>query len=137
LRRLARTIDIEVGPECFIFRCGQRENRVSTSGYIRKVARQEPPYLFDLERKTDEYSPVHLFGPLAPPLREDFVQVLGAFLIYGAVPLCGRGPVIRPVIVFHGVERLPSADGFAPAVLKEAGKLFALGDREVYFDHVD
>jgi hypothetical protein len=138
-KRLARTIDVEVGPEFFVFRYGQREHRVPTRGYIRRAKGAVPPYEFELERRKDEDVPIRLFEPLAPELEEDFIQILSAFLMHGVRPLYRVNPwtaLIRPVIVFHRVERLDGALGPTQAVLKEAAKIFALGDKEVYFDRV-
>ncbi len=138
-KRLARTIDIEVGPEFFVFRYGQREHRVPTHGYIRRAKGAVPPYEFELERKKDEDVPIRLFEPLAPEVEEDFIQILGAFLMHGVRPHYRVNPwtgLIRPVVVFHGVERLDGKLGPTRAVLKEAAKIFALGDKGVYFDRV-
>ena len=138
-KRLARTIDVEVAPEFFVFRYGQREHRVPTHGYIRRAKGAVPPYEFDLEPKTDQHVPITLFEPLPPEMEEDFIQILSAFLMHGVRPLYRVNPLtglVRPVVVFHGVERLDGMLRPTRAVLKEAAKLFAFGNDEVYFDHV-
>jgi hypothetical protein len=130
LKRLARTIEVEVFPEEFVYRYGERERRVPTRGYIRKVKGQEPSYCFDEQPRTNEYLPVSLFSSLPGDLQEDIIDVLGAFLVYGIRPLCS---LVRPIIVFAGVERLSTGFGFEYAAFREAGKLLALGAKEVYF----
>ncbi len=126
LKRFARTIEVEVSPEEFVYRCGERERRVPTRGYIRKAKYGEPSYLFEEQPTTNESVPVSLFSSLPRDLQGDIVDVLGAFLVYGVRPLCS---LIRPIIVFTGVERLSTGFGFEYAAFREAGKLFAL---EVY-----
>lgn len=139
-KRLARRIEIDVSPECFVFRWKQWKHRVPTSGYIRRAKGAVPPYEFSLERETDQHVPIPLFGPLPPELEEDFIQILSAFLMYGVQLLYRVNRLtgfVRPVVVFHGVERLDATLGFAAAALKEAAKIFALGDTEVYFERSD
>jgi hypothetical protein len=130
LKRFARTIEVEVSPEEFVYRYGDRERRVPTRGYIRKVKNREPSYLFEEEPVTNEYMPVSLFSSLPSDLQEDIVDVVGAFLLYGLGPLCS---FMRPIIVFAGVERLSTGFGFEYAAFREAGKLLALNEKEVYF----
>jgi hypothetical protein len=129
LKRFARTIEVEVFPEKFVYRYGQQERCVPTRGYIRKVKDQRPAYLFAEQAATSEDVPVSLFSSLPPELQEDIVDILGAFLVYGVGPLCR---FLRPVIVFNGVERLRTGFGFEYAAFREAGKLSAFND-EVYF----
>ncbi len=130
LKRFARTIEVEVFPEEFVYRYGGQERRVSTRGYIRKAKNREPTYLFEEQPTTNEYVPISLFSSLPSDLQEDVVDVLGAFLLYGLGPLCS---LMRPIIVFAGVERLSTGFGFEYAAFREAGKLLALGAKEVYF----
>jgi len=129
-RRFARTIEVEVYPEEFVYRCGQRERRVPTRGYIKKVKDSTPSYVFQEQPATKEYVAVSLFSSLPPDLQEDIIDVLAAFLIYGVGPLCG---FVRPIIVLTGVERLSTGFGFEYAAFREAAKLFAFGDKGVYF----
>jgi hypothetical protein len=130
LKRFARTIEVDVFPEEFVYRYAQRERRVPTRGYIRKLNGQEPSYCFDEQPRTNEYLPVSLFSSLPAELQEDIVDVLSAFLLYGIGPLCS---LMRPIIVFAGVERVSTGFGFEYAAFREAGKLLAMGGKEVYF----
>lgn len=132
LKRFARTIEIEVSPEQFVFRCDRQEHRVPTRGYVKKVRGEEPSYAFELEPKSDAYVAISLFSSLHPEFQQDIVHVLGAFLLYGMRPLCG-GSLVRPVIVFKGVESFETGFGFEYVAFREAAKLFALGEQEVYF----
>ncbi len=129
-KRFARTIEVEVFPGRFVYRCGQQERCVPTRGHIRKVKNQEPPCLFEEQPTTNEYVPVSLFSSLPPEFQEDIVDVLGVFLLYGIRPFCR---LVRPIIVFTGVERFRTGFGFEYAVFREAGKLLAFGENEVYF----
>lgn len=135
MKRLARTIEIDVAPDRFVFRYGTEERSVPTQGHIRKVRHDPPEYCFDEERQKDADTPISLFAPLPPDLQEDFVYVLDAFLRYGIRH--SIGPVVnpirlRPIVVFTGIERFETKWGFEYAVFKEAAKLFALEDKEVY-----
>jgi len=130
LKRFAKTIEVEVFPEESVYRYGGQERRVPTQGYVRKVKNSEPSYLFEEQPTTNEYVPVSLFSSLPADLREDIIDVLGAFLVYGIRPFRS---LIRPIIVFVGVERLKTGFGFEYAAFREAGKLLALGAKEVYF----
>jgi GGDEF domain-containing protein len=47
LKRFALTIEVEVGPEYFVYRCGQKENRVLARGYIR-AADDLPGIVFEV-----------------------------------------------------------------------------------------
>ncbi|UCD53509.1 MAG: hypothetical protein JSW27_12810 [Phycisphaerales bacterium] len=132
-KKLARTIEIDVAPDRFVFRCGTKEHSIPTQGYIRKIRNDPLEYCFDEERQKDADRPISLFAPLPPDLQEDFVYVLDAFLLYGIQH--GIGPMlnpIRPIVVFTGIERFETKWGFEYAVFKEAAKLFALQDKEVY-----
>jgi uncharacterized FAD-dependent dehydrogenase len=129
LEKFARTIEVEVFPDEFVYRYGGRERRVPTRGYIRKVKDSTPSYLFEEQPTTDEYMPVNLFSSLPADLQEDIIDVLAAFLVYGVRPLCS---FVRPIIVFTGVERLRTGFGFEYAAFREAAKLFAFGDKGVY-----
>ncbi len=130
LKRFARTIEVEVSPEEFVYRHGEQERRVPTRGYIRKAKNREPSYRFEEQPATNDYVPVNLFSSLPRDLQEDIVDVLGAFLLYGLGPFCS---FMRPIIVFTGVERLSTGFGFEYAAFREAGKLLALNEKEVYF----
>jgi hypothetical protein len=130
LKRFARTIEVEVSPDEFVYQYGGQERRVPTRGYIRKVKNREPSYLFAEQPVTDECMPVSLFSSLPADLQEDIVDILGAFLLYGLGPLCS---FMRLIVVFTGVERLSTGFGFEYAAFREAAKLFALGGKEVYF----
>ena len=79
-RRFARTIEVEVYPEEFVYRCGPRERRVPTRGYIKKVKDSTPSYVFQEQPATKEYVAVSLFSSLPPDLQEDIIDVLAAFL---------------------------------------------------------
>ncbi len=68
LKRFARTIEIEVSPEQFMFRCGRQEHRVPTRGYIKKVG-GIPSYDFQEQPKTTEYMPIDLFSSLPADAR--------------------------------------------------------------------
>ena len=130
LKRFARTIEVEVFREEFVYRYGEQERRVPTRGYIRRVENREPSYLFEEQPMTNEHMRVSLFSSLPADLQEDIVDILGAFLLYGLGPLCS---FMRPIVVFTGVERLSTGFGFEYAAFREAAKLFALGGKEVYF----
>jgi hypothetical protein len=129
LKRFARTIEVEVGPECFVFRCGPRERRVPTRGYIRETIWCDPAWAFSEQPKTDKDVPVSLFAPLPPELQKDFGNILAAFLAYGIRPLSN---FIRPIIILTGIEHFAGESGFDPAAFSTAAKLVALGGREVY-----
>jgi hypothetical protein len=134
MKRFAKTIEIDVAPDRFIFRCGTKECSVPTHGYIRKIRNDPLEYCFNEERQKDADAPISLFAPLPPDLQEDFVYVLDAFLRYGIGH--SIGPVVnpirlRPIVVFTGLERFETKWGFEYAVFKEAAKLFALHDKEV------
>jgi hypothetical protein len=127
LKRFARTIEVEISLDEFVYRYGEQERRVPTRGYIRKAKCGEPSHLFEEQPTTNESVPVSLFSSLPRGLREDIVDVLGVFLVYGVRPLCS---LMRPIIAFKGIERLSTGFGFEYAAFREAGRLFAL---EVYF----
>jgi hypothetical protein len=129
MKRLARTIEIDVAPDRFVFRYRTEERSVSTQGYIRKIKNQPPEYCFDEERQKDADIPISLFAPLPSDLQEDFVYVLDAFLRYGIGPL--TNPIL-PIVVFTGIERFETRWGFEYAVFKEAARLFALHGEEVH-----
>ena len=128
MKRLARTIEIDVAPDHFVFRYGTEERSVPTQGYIRKIRDEPLEYCFDEERQKDADILIRLFSPLPPDLQEDFVYVLDAFLRYGIVPFAN---LIRPIVVLTGIERFETGWGFEYAVFKEAAKLIALQDKEV------
>jgi len=127
LERFARTIEVEVFPEKFVYRHGQQERCVATRGYIRKVKYGDSSYRFEEQPTTNDYAPISLFSSLSADAQEDIVDILAAFLLYGLRPLCS---LMRPIIVFRGVERLKTGFGFEYAAFREAGKLFAVN---VYF----
>jgi hypothetical protein len=130
LKRFARTIEVEVGPEYFVFRCGQKENRVLTRGYIRQTIWCDPAWAFGEQPKTDKDVPISLFAPLPPELQKDFVAILAAFLAYGVRPLSN---IIRPIIILTGMEHFATEPGRDREALVAAAKLVALGGSEVSF----
>ena len=133
MKRFAKTIEIDVAPDRFVFRCGTKERAVPTQGYIRKIRNDPLEYCFDEERHKDADTPISLFAPLPADLQEDFVHVLDAFLLYGVRHAIGPRPnPIRPIVVFTGIERFETKWGFEYAVFNEAAKLFALQEKEVY-----
>jgi hypothetical protein len=130
LKRFARTIEVEVGPEYFVYRYGQKENRVLTRGYIRKSAAGETSWAFSDRPEMGKCKAISLFSAFPPELREDFVDILAAFLSYGVRPLSN---FIRPVIIITGMERFAAGSGFEYATFAAAAKLVALAGTEVYF----
>jgi hypothetical protein len=122
LSRFAKTIEIDVSLEEFVYRREDQEHRVATRGYIRKVKREEPSYEFDTELKTVADVPVCLFSSLPPEYRPDMTEILAAFLLYGISPLCHRN-LIRPILVFKGIERFGMAFGFEYAAFRQAGEM--------------
>ncbi|MHC4517457.1 MAG: hypothetical protein ACYTAS_02605 [Planctomycetota bacterium] len=69
MKKLARTIEIDVAPDRFVFRYGAEERSVPTQGYIRKIKNQPPEYCFCEEREKDADIPIGLFAPLPSDLQ--------------------------------------------------------------------
>ena len=129
LRRFARTIEVEVSPEEFVYRYREQERRVPTRGYIKHIPGEIPSYVFREQPKTNEYVPVSLFFSLPADARKDIVDVLAAFITFGVRPLTS---IMRPILVFRGIERFETEFGFEYAAFREAGKLVAC-EEEVHF----
>jgi hypothetical protein len=125
-KRFYRTIEIAVSPEEFTFRYKDQERRVSTRGYLLKIKDDEWGYRFDGERKTPEHVPIDLSLGVPVELRRDISKVLAAFLWYGMRPLCCR--LIRPLLVFKGVDRFDTGFGFEYAAFREAGAEIGASD---------
>jgi len=136
LERFARTIEVDVSPDEFVYRYGERERRVPTRGYLRKLEGPGGSYEFDEAQKTGQHIAVSLFSSLPVEFRADITEVLGAFILYGIQPLC-RGTPIRPILVYQGIDRFETGFAFEYGVFREAGKLIALGDKAVYFKRPD
>lgn len=131
--RFAKTIEIEVSLEEFIYRHKDRENRVATRGYIRRAKGEEPPYQFDRECKAVEDVPISLFSSMPAEYRSDITAILAAFLQYGIYPVCRRN-LIAPILIFKGIERFDAAFGFQYAAFRQAGEVFA---KEVRFQDLN
>ncbi|MGE5295194.1 MAG: hypothetical protein ACM3VT_10235, partial [Solirubrobacterales bacterium] len=88
--RFAKTIEVEVSLDEFVYRHKGQEHRVATRGYIRRVKGEEPPYQFDRECKAVEDVPINLFSSMPAEYRPDMTTILAAFLQYGIYPVCRR-----------------------------------------------
>jgi hypothetical protein len=129
LKRFARTIEIEVSPEEFVYRYRGQERRIPTRGYIAKIKGEG--FCWSEEQETQEYVPICLFSSVPPEFHADIVELLVAFLMYGIWPFCRT--LIRPVLIFCGVERFATGFGFEYPAFREAAKAIALGEKEIYF----
>ncbi|MBN1361066.1 MAG: hypothetical protein JW993_10755 [Sedimentisphaerales bacterium] len=137
LKRFAKTIEIEVSPEAFVFRCKGEPIRIATHGYLRRLKSGVPPYEFGEEPGTSVCTPISLFSSLPREFHEDIVEVLAAFILYGITRLFKEKPnrsIVRPILLFRGIERFETGFGFEYAVFRAAGSMLALGATEVYFE---
>ncbi|GEM_PF-3397826 len=126
--RFYRTIEIEASPEAFTYRYKDRERRVSTRGYLRKSGGDDWGYQFEEKCETTEHVPIDLSSAVPLEFRPEVGKVLAAFLWYGMRPLCSR--LVRPILVFKGIERFDTGFGFEYAAFREAGTEIAV---EVHF----
>lgn len=123
-KRFYRTIEIEVSPKESAYRYKDRERRVPTRGYLRKGGGDDWGYQFDEKRQTTEHVPIDLSCEVPLEFRPDIGKVLAAFLWYGMRPLCNR--LVRPALVFKGIERFDTGFGFEYAAFREAGAEIAV-----------